>query len=165
MMKRHSIQSLGLACLGALALSASAMPGGPHTGDHGHGNDTTTIGNPGVATGVNRIINVDMTDNMRFTPSSIQVKQGETIRFIVRNAGQIKHEFTLGTEKELAEHARLMQAFPDMTHVEPNKIALAPGAQGEIFWQFTTPGNVDFACLYPGHHEAGMKGQVKVTQP
>jgi uncharacterized cupredoxin-like copper-binding protein len=164
-MKRHSIRSLSLAGLSALALSSGAVTGGPHAGNHGHGNDAATVGKPGIATGVNRTINIDMTDNMRFTPSAIQVRQGETIRFIVRNAGRIKHEFTLGTAKELTEHARLMQTFPDMTHDEPNKIALAPGAQGEIVWQFTTPGNVNFACLYPGHHEAGMKGQIKVAQP
>ena len=70
----------------------------------------------------------------------------------------------MGTKKELAEHYELMKKFPDMEHDEPNKVSLAPGKQGEVVWQFTKSGNVDFACLHPGHYEAGMKGLVKVTR-
>mgnify|MGYP006179903873 CR=1 FL=1 len=36
------------------------------------------------------------------------------------------------------------------------------GQQGEVIWQFTKSGKVDFACLHVGHYEAGMKGQVSV---
>jgi len=49
-----------------------------------------------------------------------------------------------------------------MEHDEPSKVTLAPGKEGEIVWQFTKAGTVNFACLMPGHYEAGMKGQVKV---
>ncbi|MNV75444.1 hypothetical protein D3C71_1687300 [compost metagenome] len=57
-----------------------------------------------------------------------------------------------------------MKKFPEMEHDEPSKISLAPGKQGEIIWQFTKAGDVNFACLYPGHYDAGMKGQVKVSK-
>jgi uncharacterized cupredoxin-like copper-binding protein len=103
-----------------------------------------------------------MCDNMRYTPSNIQVKQGETVRFVVKNVGQVKHELSLGTEKELLEHLEQMKKFPDMEHDEPGKVALQPGKQGEIVWQFTKAGGVNFACLMPGHYEAGMKGTVQV---
>ena len=33
---------------------------------------------------------------------------------------------------------------------------------GEIVWQFTKAGVVNFACLMPGHYEAGMKGAIQV---
>jgi uncharacterized cupredoxin-like copper-binding protein len=99
---------------------------------------------------------------MRYTPSNIQVKQGETVRFIVKNTGQVKHELSLGTEKELLEHLEQMKKFPDMEHDEPSKITLGPGKQGDIVWQFTKAGAVNFACLMPGHYEAGMKGAIKV---
>ena len=56
-----------------------------------------------------------------------------------------------------------MKKFPEMEHDEPNKISLAPGKQGEVIWQFSKAGTVDFACLHVGHFEAGMKGQVKVA--
>lgn len=163
-MKLPSIQSLCLGLLTALALSTGALASGTHAGGHGHGDGETAIGKPGVVSKVSRTISIDMTDNMRFTPSEVKVKQGETIRFVVKNTGQVKHEFSLGTKKELAEHYEVMKKFPDMEHDEPNKVSLAPGKQGEVVWQFTKSGNVDFACLHPGHYEAGMKGQVKVAR-
>lgn len=146
----------------ALALSGSALAGGNHAGGHSHGEDETAIGKPGIAAKAVRTITVTMSDNMRYTPSNIQVKQGETVRFIVKNAGQVKHELSLGTQKELLEHLEQMKKFPDMEHDEPSKITLAPGKQGEIIWQFTKSGTVSFACLMPGHYEAGMKGTIRV---
>lgn len=52
---------------------------------------------------------------------------------------------------------------PEMEHDEPNQLGLQPGQSGEIVWQFTQAGTVDFACLQPGHFEAGMKGAVAVA--
>ena len=103
-----------------------------------------------------------MTDNMRFTPSTVTVRKGETVRFVVKNSGQLKHEFNLGTEKDLKEHYEMMKKFPEMEHDEPNIASVAPGKTGEVIWQFTKAGTVKFACLHPGHYEAGMKGAVKV---
>jgi uncharacterized cupredoxin-like copper-binding protein len=148
----------------ALALSGAAFAGGNHAGGHGHDDGESAIGKAGVAAKVNRTITVEMSDAMRYTPSDIQVKQGETVRFIVKNNGKVKHELSLGTEKELLEHLEQMKKFPDMEHDEPSKISLAPGKQGEIIWQFTKAGAVNFACLMPGHYEAGMKGAVKVAK-
>ena len=70
---------------------------------------------------------------------------------------------SLGTEKELLENLGGMKNCPGMEHDEPGKLTLAPGKQGEIIWQFSKTGAVDFACLMPGHFEAGMKGKVKVA--
>lgn len=144
----------------ALFVSSSvALASGNHAGGHGE----SAIGKPGVAAKVNRTIAVEMSDAMRYTPSDIQVKKGETIRFAVKNSGQVTHEMSLGTEKELLAHLEVMKKFPGMEHDEPGKLTLAPGKQGEIIWQFSKTGAVDFACLMPGHFEAGMKGQVKVV--
>ena len=142
--------------------SAPAAGHAHAAGGHGHG-DSAAIGVPGKADKVTRTVNVDMTDNMRFTPSSVPVKQGETIRFVIKNSGQVKHEFVLGTEHELKEHYELMKKFPEMEHSDPNQITLAPGKTGEVIWQFTKAGKVDFACLQPGHYDAGMKGAVTVA--
>ena len=105
-----------------------------------------------------------MNDAMRFTPSSINVKQGETIRLVVKNSGKLKHELVLGTEKELKEHYEQMKKFPEMEHAEPNMVTLAPGQTGEVIWQFTKAGPVHFACLHPGHYDAGMKGRINVAR-
>ena len=164
----RSLTSLGLAALLALGASGS-WAAGAHAGGHGHANHQdhhasleTPYGKPGDAARVKRSIEVVMSDDMRFTPSNIQVRRGETVRFLVRNAGQVRHEFSLGTKQELEEHYEQMKKFPDMVHDEPNKVSLEPGQQGEVIWQFTRSGKVDFACLHVGHYEAGMKGQVSV---
>lgn len=147
-----------------IALSSSAFAGGNHAGGHGHDDEETAIGKPGVVARVNRSITIEMSDNMRYSPADVQIKQGETVRFVVKNVGKVKHELSLGTQQELLEHLEQMKKFPDMEHDEPSKITLAPGKQGEIIWQFTKAGTVNFACLMPGHYEAGMKGAIKVAR-
>lgn len=136
-----------------------AMAAGGHEEDGGH---AEALGRPGDAKKVSRAIQVVMSDDMKFTPASIDVKRGETIRFVVRNAGSIKHEMVIGTMAELKQHAALMRRFPGMEHSDPNMITLAPGKSGELVWQFTHTGSFDFACLQPGHFESGMVGAVLV---
>lgn len=155
-MKARNFLMLLLASL----LSVSATATGKHAGDH---EDSENIGKPGVAAKITRTVKVDMTDTMRYSFSNIKVKQGETVRFLVRNTGQIKHEMVLGTEQKLKEHAELMKKNPEMEHADDNMVTVDPGQTGEIVWQFTKTGKVEFACLQPGHFEAGMKGVVTVV--
>lgn len=148
--------------LAALVLAVAAgtsFASGQHAG--GHGGDA--IGKPGVAAKATRTVRIDMTDAMRFTPARVAVKQGETVRFIVKNSGQLKHEMVLGTVQELKEHDEVMKKHPEMEHADENMVSVAPGQTGEIVWQFTRAGQVDFACLQPGHYDAGMKGAVRVA--
>ena len=119
----------------------------------------------GDAKAVKRTIAIAMSDNMRFTPASIEVNQGDTVRLTLTNTGQVMHELVIGTQKELAEHAALMKRFPNMEHDEPYMAHVAPGKTGEIIWTFNRPGDFDFACLLPGHFEAGMVGKVLVKAP
>ena len=140
----------------------SAFAAGKHGAGHAHDADQA-IGKPGVAAKATRTIQIDMHDNMRFTPADIRVRQGETVRFVVRNAGVTKHELVLGTDQELKAHYEVMKKHPEMEHDDPNMVTLAAGKTGEIVWQFTRAGRVDFACLQPGHYDAGMKGAVQVV--
>ena len=156
-MKSRSI----LIAVPAVLLAISAMAAGTHTGGHGHNDEA--VGKPGLAAKVSRTIKVDMLDTMRFTPSSLAVKQGETIRFVVRNAGQLPHEMVLGTAEDLKDHYEVMKKNPEMEHADANSVSVQPGKTGEMIWQFTQAGKVDFACLHPGHYDAGMKGQVRVA--
>jgi len=153
-----------LAGLAWIALSSTALANGNHTGGHAHAEEDSAIGKPGLATKASRTLTVLMEDNMRFTPSNIRVRSGETVRIVVKNTGRVKHELSLGTRQELLEHLALMKRFPDMEHDEPSKVTLAPGQQGEIVWQFTQAGSVNFACLMPGHYEAGMRGSIQVDK-
>ncbi|MFT7401418.1 MAG: putative cupredoxin-like copper-binding protein [Hydrogenophaga sp.] len=116
----------------------------------------------GDAKAVKRTIAIQMGDNMRFTPERIEVTQGETLRLTLTNTGKVMHELVIGTQKELAEHAALMKRFPNMEHEEPYMAHVAPGKTGEIIWTFNQAGDFDFACLLPGHFEAGMVGKILV---
>jgi uncharacterized cupredoxin-like copper-binding protein len=110
-----------------------------------------------------RTITLAMTDSMRFTPDSITVNEGDTVRFIVSNKGRMLHEMVIGTADELRKHAALMAKYPNMEHDEPYMVHVAPGKTGEIVWNFNRPGAFEFACLIMGHYEAGMRGAITVT--
>ena len=105
------------------------------------------LGRPGNPKKVSRTIEITMSDAMRFNPASVSIKRGETIRFLLKNEGKLKHEMVLGTIRELKEHAALMLKFPEMEHADPNQASVEPGKTGELIWQFTKSGTFDFACL------------------
>ena len=147
-----------------LAASGSLLAHGEKThADKSVVKEQQPWGIAGDAAQATRTIEVLLTDSMRFTPDRIEVRQGETIRFVHRNTGKVMHEFVLGTKKVLDEHAALMKRFPNMEHDEPYMAHVAPGGTGEIVWTFNRAGDFDFACLIPGHYEAGMVGKVKVV--
>jgi uncharacterized cupredoxin-like copper-binding protein len=109
-----------------------------------------------------RTTDVRMGDGRHAMVGAIVVKRGETVRFVVRNDGKLMHEMVIGTMKELKDHAELMRRFPGMEHDEPYMAHVAPGKEGEIVWQFTRAGEFHYACLVPGHMEAGMIAKITV---
>lgn len=117
----------------------------------------------GDAKEAKRTIRISMADTMRFSPDKIDVKQGETVRLVMKNDGKTMHEMVIGTKKVLDEHAALMLKFPNMEHDEPYMTHVAPGKTGEIIWTFNRAGEFDFACLIAGHYQAGMKGRIRVA--
>lgn len=156
----------------AAASMAFALPPARAHGEAAHAGaksgpvvkEQTPWGIAGDARTARRTIEVRMTDDMRFTPSRIQVREGETVRFVVRNDGQMLHEMVIGTKKALDEHAAAMAKFPGMEHDEAYMTHVKPGQEaGVIIWNFNRPGQFEFACLVPGHYQAGMAGTVSVT--
>ena len=159
----NNFRPLFLAGLVFIAPSAMAHGDAVHKQSQAVKKEQKAWGIAGDASAAKRTIEIKMTDNMRFTPDHIEVKQGETVRFVHKNNGKVMHEFVLGTKNELDEHAILMKKFPNMEHDEPYMAHVAPGKQGEIVWNFNRAGEFDFACLLPGHYEAGMIGKIKVS--
>jgi len=150
---------------GVLSLFATvAAASGTHEGGH----HDSLAGEPGKTSKVTRTIQVTMKESddgkMLYMPASVEVKEGQTVRFAIRNAGETDHEFVLDTHDEIMEHKKLMEKFPEMEHDDPNSVRLAPGKFGEIVWKFTRSGTLTFACLIPGHYEAGMRGDVNVIE-
>lgn len=116
----------------------------------------------GEAGRAERTVSIRMTDAMRFEPDTLQIRQGETVRLLLRNDGRLMHEMVIGTHAALAEHAEAMRKFPGMEHDEAYMAHVSQGRQGEILWHFNRAGEFGFACLIPGHYEAGMQGRIVV---
>ncbi|WP_370207725.1 cupredoxin domain-containing protein [Pararhodobacter marinus] len=156
-MKLHTLAIITLMASGSAALA---------DGSHAHADDWEA-GRPGMAQDVTRVIEIDMLEpdsgGMAFSPEDLQVVRGETIRFVVRNLGYLDHEFVIDTVEANMEHSNVMMMNPDMQHSDPNAITLAPDATGELIWTFSQAGTFQFACLIPGHMEAGMHGPISVN--
>jgi len=166
-MKKQT-KHLALAAAIALPMMAWASPG--HDGGqgdkhgHAHGADhASAAGMAGDPAKADRTVEVQLNDTMRFTPDVIKAKAGETIRFKVVNKGKLPHEMVIGTKEELDAHAQMMRKMPGMKHEDANQVTLNAGQSGEIVWTFGEAGSYAFACLIPGHREAGMVGQLSVT--
>jgi uncharacterized cupredoxin-like copper-binding protein len=99
---------------------------------------------------------------MLFIPNRVEVKRGEQIRFVLRNNGELEHEFVLATADENLKHAEQMKKHPDMEHDDPNAKRVKPKQRDQLVWRFTKRGTFEFGCLFPGHREAGMLGTVIV---
>jgi uncharacterized cupredoxin-like copper-binding protein len=157
----RSLPSLLLLLAGLAAAGAASAHGNAH-GQSAPDMIETAFGRTGDPQRVTRTIQVKMSDTMRFDPTEITVRQGDTIRLRVSNAGAVLHELVIGTEDELARHAELMRRNPDMEHDAPYMAHVSPGKRGDIVWQFTQPGTFKYGCLVPGHFEAGMVGTINV---
>ena len=141
-----------------LALSAAKAPARAH--EH-HGHESYSAGEPGDGKKPARTIEIAMSE-MAFEPYRVEVKRGEQIRFVLRNAGTEDHEFLLATTEENLKHAELMKKYPHMEHDEPNGVRIAPKKTAEILWKFTKAGTFEYSCLIPDHREYGMTGRVIV---
>lgn len=149
-----------------LSIALGAAEKHPHATrhEHGHASKQANFGQPGKADQVQRTIEVKALDTLRYDPQTFTVKAGETIRFVVTNVGQLKHEFIIGDPAEQRAHAEMMKKMPGMVHEDPNALSLEPGETKTLIWQFGQAGVVEVACHVSGHYEAGMVAQVKVGE-
>jgi uncharacterized cupredoxin-like copper-binding protein len=156
----------GIALVAAMLLSANAWAGEAPSGHshHGHG-QSFSAGEPGNPKKPARIVQVTMGEQdgkMVFVPARLEVKKGEQIKFVLRNNGELEHEFVLASTADNLKHAEAMEKNPGMEHEEPNGKEVAPKKTGEMVWKFTKAGVFEYACLIPGHREAGMTGTIVV---
>ncbi|KAF0863922.1 plastocyanin/azurin family copper-binding protein [Pseudomonas sp. LD120] len=151
---------------------------------------TYDFGQPAPAAKATRSIEVVMKD-MSFTTTSLAIKAGETVRFVLINKGQLLHEFNLGTAAMHVQHQQEMLKMQQggmlaptamaamdhgsmghgamagkdhgMRHDDPNSVLVEPGKQAELTWTFSKSGSLEFACNVPGHYQAGMVGKLMVS--
>ena len=143
-----------------VAVSSDYSPLKAHSGSH------FAAGEPGNAKRKSRTIVIvarEQGRRMLFEPARIEVRQGEQIRFVIRNEGTWDHEFLLDSFEGNAKHKAIMEKHPEMVHDDPNGKTVGVSQDNEILWRFTKTGTFEYACLMPGHYEAGMKGVVVVT--
>jgi uncharacterized cupredoxin-like copper-binding protein len=153
----------------ALLFAASALPAAAGSGPAGHSHEMEgfSAGEPGDPKEPSRTIQVTMEErdgNMLYVPDHVEARKGETIKFVIHNNGELDHEFVLATAKENLKHARAMEINPEMEHDDPNARRIGPRQTSEIIWKFTEPGQFEYACLIPGHRDAGMLGIVEVNE-
>jgi uncharacterized cupredoxin-like copper-binding protein len=156
-----------LAAAAFVVVAASlGVLGSSLTPAHGHDKHVTfSAGVPGNPKKPARVVVITMREGdgkMLYSPDKIMVRKGEQIRFILKNDGELDHEFLLATTEENLKHAELMKRYPEMEHDDPNGKRLKPKATSEIVWHFTKIGEFEFSCLIPGHREAGMLGKTVV---
>ena len=149
----------------ALAAPFSAVASPQHEAEGGR------LGETAEAT---RAISVTAKD-IGFDKQRIDVRDGETVRFVIANVGDLIHEFTIGTAYTQNSHRRMMMEMmqgmaseeggPDQSlHREPNTVELGPGETRELAWRFSRAENLEFACNVPGHYESGMMGVFQFTR-
>jgi len=187
--------SLSIAALLLTGTSSLALAGGSQGhqhgheaqghGDHGHG--AMTMGRPGRVEEVDRVVAVKLGDN-HFTPETIEIKKGETVKFELDNQGRLLHEFNIGTAAMHAAHQKEMLAMMQagmltptgmqpmehghhgdhdmamMKHDDPNSVLLEPGQQKTLIWTFDADTQLQFACNVPGHYESGMWGAIDIER-
>jgi uncharacterized cupredoxin-like copper-binding protein len=162
MMNTSTASHFGTFILAATFAFGSAWAG---PGDKGHSHASFSAGEPGNPKRPARVVQVTMRESdgkMMFVPERVEIKRGEQIKFILRNNGELDHEFVLATTEENIQHAEEMKKNPEMEHDDPNSKRVAPTKSAEIIWRFTKAGQFEYGCLIPGHREAGMTGTIIV---
>lgn len=157
----------------------------PALADAGH----YAFGQPAAAAKASRTVEITLGD-MYYEPASVQVKAGETVRFVLKNEGSLLHEFSLGDAAMHAEHQQHMLMMQQMgmigengimpmdhskmghdmagmdhgkmAHDDPNTVMIPPGKSAELTWTFSKATGLEFACNLPGHYQAGMVGNLEV---
>jgi uncharacterized cupredoxin-like copper-binding protein len=162
-MKNHTNMIAAVAM--TLSLSTATLAGPGHHDGHQHDHRSSSAGEPGDPKKPARVVPITMGEpggKMAFVPERVEVKKNEQVKFVLRNNGELDHEFVLATTAENLKHAEAMMKSPDMEHDDPNAKRLAPKTAGEMVWKFSKEGEFEFGCLIPGHREGGMIGKVVV---
>ena len=152
-------------CAVLFALASLPAAAGSSPAADSHDAAGFSAGESGDAKKPSRIIQVTMQERdgkMLFAPDRVEIRKGEQIKFVLHNSGELDHEFVLATAQENSEHAAMMKENPEMRHADSNARRVAPKQTSELVWKFTKAGEFEFACLIPGHRDAGMFGAVDV---
>ena len=116
----------------------------------------------GSGQGADRTIDVEMRD-IAFSPTTIDVRTGETIRFSFKNTGQVEHDAFIGDAAAQDAHEKEMRESHDDHGKEANAVSVKPGKSASLTHTFDKPGQVFIGCHEPGHYVGGMRITVNVA--
>ena len=112
-----------------------------------------------------RTVDITMRD-IHYDPAAVTVKAGETVKFVFRNEGDIRHDAFLGDEEAQADHEKEMRKEGSGGldgHHSDDAITVDPGGIGSLTHTFKSGDVVIIGCHEPGHYATGMKIAVTVT--
>jgi uncharacterized cupredoxin-like copper-binding protein len=113
-----------------------------------------------------RDVHISMVDNA-YSPSTVDVESGETVRFVIHNDGSVRHDAVLGDAATQDMHEAEVRAAGGgaeaMEHGNVPAITIEPGQIGELVHTFEEAGPMIVGCHEPGHYDAGMQLAVNVT--
>lgn len=125
---------------------------------------TFAFGQPGDSRQAARTVEITVRDNSGFSETNLQVRAGETVRFVVRNLGVTRHEFRIGDPSYQKAHEEMIARMPGVEHDDPNAIVVAPGETGWIVWKFSNTPMVELACHLTAQYRDGKYVAVRVTE-
>ena len=143
------------------------------------------IGEPGHLNEVDRTIEIKMFDNY-YEPNQIDIKKGETVKFVVKNMGELVHECNIATKEMHIKHQPEMlkmvgmeillgdridmkkmkevaKTDKSMAHSHSNSVLLEPNKSEDLIWKFSKNAKLEVACNVPGHYQAGMIAKVNIN--
>ena len=144
-----------LGILTAVVVLLGGCGGGDNDDDTAHDKETEATATP------SRTVDVEMRD-IAYAPDSVEVKAGETVRFVFRNVGQIRHDAFIGDEDAQSEHEKEMRSGMMDDHAG-GALKIDPGKTGELVHTFKSGQTVLIGCHEEGHYVAGMKITLTVT--
>lgn len=144
--------------------------GGSHESHRSSSSTASTAGAAGTATtadtagtaGAPRTVDVTMKD-IAFDPPSVTVTAGETVTFVFRNEGTIRHDAFLGDEAAQEKHEKDMQKAGSHHHHGSDAITVDPGETGSLTHTFKAGDVLIIGCHEAGHWAAGMKLAVAIS--
>lgn len=120
------------------------------------------------ATGT-RTVEIEMRD-IEFSPDTVPVEAGETVRFVFHNVGEVAHDAFIGDDAAQDDHEMEMRGDDGMDmdgggsgDADENGITVDPGDTGELTYTFRDGDEVLIGCHQEGHYEAGMKAMISMS--
>jgi uncharacterized cupredoxin-like copper-binding protein len=104
-------------------------------------------------------------EHSAFDASKLEIEEGDTVTFVLRNDDPIDHEFIVGDREVQDVHEEGTEGHHDE---RPTEVTIPAGETVETTIEFEEGGVLAaadpllFGCHLPGHYDYGMKGVIEL---